>query len=212
MNTMNTDERRMGLYGAMVPLQFRSQVICVHLFICGSRPLPASLPNQMLQNVNVTATRRRNPTEEISFEPVDNARLAALCGPLDANLRQIENALDVPSRAAASASASRGPKEKATQAARALRRFYDQAGADLTVEDIQLGLVEIAARRAQAPRRKRRRCMIPRRAELTARTPRQAQYLQQMRAIDITFCVGPRAPARRSSRWPPRSMRSSATR
>ena len=33
--------------------------------------------------------------------------------------------------------------------------------------------------------------MIPRRSELTARTPRQAQYLQQMRNFDITFCVGP---------------------
>src|SRR5207237_4164595 len=33
--------------------------------------------------------------------------------------------------------------------------------------------------------------MLPRRSELTARTPRQAQYLQQMRGFDITFCVGP---------------------
>ena len=40
-------------------------------------------------------TARRQPSEEVAFTPVDNARLAALCGPLDANLRQIENALDV---------------------------------------------------------------------------------------------------------------------
>ena len=40
-------------------------------------------------------TTRRRPSEEVTFKPVDNARLAALCGPLDANIRQIENALDV---------------------------------------------------------------------------------------------------------------------
>ncbi len=32
---------------------------------------------------------------EVSFTPVDNRRLANLCGALDENLRQIETALDV---------------------------------------------------------------------------------------------------------------------
>jgi len=133
---------------------------------------------------------RRRPTEEVSFKPVDNARLAALCGPVDANLRQIENALDVTIARHGERFAVSGPREKASQAAQALRRFYDHAGRDLTVEDIQLGLVEIAHPRkdsaAEAPA-----LMIPRRSELTARTPRQAEYLQNMRNFDITFCVGP---------------------
>ncbi|MEN9426025.1 MAG: hypothetical protein RLZZ220_374, partial [Pseudomonadota bacterium] len=34
-------------------------------------------------------------TLEIYFEPVDNARLARLCGVLDENLRQVENAFDI---------------------------------------------------------------------------------------------------------------------
>ena len=34
-------------------------------------------------------------TQTISFTPVDNKRLANLCGALDENLKQIENALDV---------------------------------------------------------------------------------------------------------------------
>ena len=135
-------------------------------------------------------TARRRPAEEVSFRPVDNARLAALCGPVDANLRQIETALDVHISRHGERFAVSGPKEKAAQAATALRRFYDQAARDLTVEDIQLGLVEIAH-----PRRKSEvespSLMIPRHTELTARTPRQSQYLQQMRSYDITFCVGP---------------------
>ena len=32
---------------------------------------------------------------EVRLDPVDNQRLARLCGALDANLRQIESALDV---------------------------------------------------------------------------------------------------------------------
>jgi phosphate starvation-inducible PhoH-like protein len=86
-----------------------------------------------------------------------------------------------------------GPRDKAAQAAAALRRFYTQAGRDeLSVEDIQLGLVEIshqgkgAKAEVESPS-----LLLPRRSELTARTPRQAQYLQAMRNFDITFCVGP---------------------
>ena len=136
-------------------------------------------------------TARRKPAaEEVAFKPVDNARLAALCGPVDANLRQIETALDVSIARRGERFTVAGPREKAAQAAQALRRFYEQSTRDLTVEDIQLGLVEIAhARRgveAETPA-----LMLPRRSELTARTPRQAQYLQQMRNFDITFCIGP---------------------
>ncbi len=135
-------------------------------------------------------TRPRQSAEEVAFRPVDNARLAALCGPLDANLRQIENALDVTIARRGERFSVAGPKERAAQAAQALRRFYDRASRELTVEEIQLGLVEIAhARRTEETESPA--LMLPRRSELSARTPRQAQYLQHMRDFDITFCVGP---------------------
>jgi len=138
-------------------------------------------------------SRRRAPAEEVAFKPVDNARLAALCGPLDANLRQIETALDVTIARRGERFSVAGPREKASQAAQALRRFYDRAGREeLSVEDIQLGLVEIAHQRARKPEEvESPALLLPRRSELTARTPRQAQYLQAMRNFDITFCVGP---------------------
>ena len=134
--------------------------------------------------------------EEVAFKPVDNARLAALCGPLDMNLRQIENALDVTIARRGERFSVAGARDKAGQAAQALRRFYDAAHHELTVEDIQLGLVEIAhgiGKRAkeEAEGALPPALMLPRRSELTARTPRQGQYLQQMRDNDITFCVGP---------------------
>jgi phosphate starvation-inducible protein PhoH and related proteins len=137
---------------------------------------------------------KRKAAEEVTFRPVDNGRLAALCGPLDANLRQIETALDVSIARRGERFAIDGAREKAARAAQALRRFYDEATRDLTIEDIQLGLVEIA----RAPRKPEAReepplpmLALPRRTELTARTPRQGEYLQAMRGHDITFCVGP---------------------
>jgi len=135
----------------------------------------------------------------VAFKPVDNGRLAALCGPLDANLRQIETALDVSISRRGEKFTIHGPAEKADRAARALRRFYDDARHDLSVEDIQLGLVEIGHQRpVRGPDEVNAKdgfdspsLMLPRRSELSARTPRQAQYLQSMRDSDITFCVGP---------------------
>jgi phosphate starvation-inducible PhoH-like protein len=139
----------------------------------------------------LTPIRRKAAAEEVAFKPVDNTRLAALCGPLDANLRQIETALDVTIARRGERFSISGPREKAVHAAQALRRFYERAAREeLGVEDIQLGLVEITHARSgketDSPA-----LLLPRRSELTARTPRQAQYLQAMRTFDITFCVGP---------------------
>ncbi|MEO7743657.1 MAG: PhoH family protein [Usitatibacter sp.] len=136
-------------------------------------------------------TRRRPATEEIAFKPTDNGRLAALCGPLEANLRQIETALDVTIARRGERFSITGGRDRAAQASEALRRFYERAAREeLGVEDIQLGLVQIAHQRtgevAESPA-----LLLPRRSELTARTVRQALYLQNMRNFDITFCIGP---------------------
>ena len=127
----------------------------------------------------------------MTFEPVDNARLAALCGPIDANLRQIEVALDVTIARRGERFAISGPPDKAKLAAQSLQRFYDQARRGLTVEDVQLGLVSLGRKEPPRPDPDSPALVLPRRGDLTARTPRQAQYLQQMRSVDITFGVGP---------------------
>jgi phosphate starvation-inducible PhoH-like protein len=87
----------------------------------------------------------RRVTEAFTLEPVDNRALANLCGPLDANLRQIEAALDVTiARRGASFNVTGAERRQAALGVRALQRFYAEAEKPLSVEDIQLGLVEIA--------------------------------------------------------------------
>jgi phosphate starvation-inducible protein PhoH and related proteins len=130
----------------------------------------------------------------VSFKPVDNGRLAALCGPLDENLRQIEVALDVTIARRGEKFTVTGPRERTERAAGLLRRFYDEARRELSLEDIQLGLVESSHQREPGKAKAEvasPALMLPRRTELSARTPRQAQYLQSMRDSDITFCLGP---------------------
>ena len=123
---------------------------------------------------------------EVVLEPVDNARLANLCGVLDENLRQIETAYDV-------VIARRGERFRvagaaASQAGGALRHFYSLADDSLSVDDIQLGLVELANRsQVSAPPPG----LLTRKTDLHGRTPRQVQYLRQIQEHDITFGIGP---------------------
>ena len=93
----------------------------------------------------------RRPTEKISLAPLDNRALANLCGPLDSNLRQIEAALDVAISHRGADFAIAGEPAQAARAATALRRFYADAGNPLSVDDIQLGLVEFGTRSPAAP-------------------------------------------------------------
>ena len=124
---------------------------------------------------------------EVKLEPVDNQRLARLCGALDENLRQIESALDVTIARRGGKFTVRG--EHAQRAAQALEHFYDRASGDLTVEDVQLGLTELSSNtssgKAEGPQ------LLTRRPDLHGRTPHQVQYLESILAHDCTIGIGP---------------------
>ncbi len=124
---------------------------------------------------------------EVKLEPVDNQRLARLCGALDQNLRQIESALDVTIARRGGRFTVRG--DQAQRAAQALEHFYDRASGDLSLEDVQLGLTELSnpsvTRAGEGPQ------LLTRRAELHGRTPHQVQYIENILAHDCTFGIGP---------------------
>jgi phosphate starvation-inducible PhoH-like protein len=124
---------------------------------------------------------------ELVLTPVDNQRLANLCGPLDENLRQIEAALDVSIARRGERFTVRGAQ--AVRAAAVLKKFYGDAKRSLTLDDIQLGLIEIRA--GGRPEMKKETPLLTRRADLHGRTPRQNQYIQNILDHDITFAIGP---------------------
>ncbi|HUW38743.1 MAG TPA: PhoH family protein [Rhodocyclaceae bacterium] len=123
---------------------------------------------------------------DIVLDPVDNTRLANLCGALDENLRQIETAYDV-------VVGRRGERFRvsgagAAAAATALRHFYELAQEPLTIDEVQLGLVELANRGQPVPPTPG---LLTRKSDLHGRTPRQVQYLRQIQEHDITLGIGP---------------------
>ena len=127
------------------------------------------------------------PTE-IALHPVDNLRLASLCGALDENIRQIETAFDVTIARRGERFTIHGELPRVQLAARALRHFYDKADAELSVDDIQLGLIELSNLPQTVPQAP---VLLTRKSELHGRTPRQVDYLRQIQEHDITFGVGP---------------------
>lgn len=138
---------------------------------------------------------------EISFTPADNQRLANLCGALDENLKQVETALDVTiSRRGEHFSVS-GNSGQTQLAAQALRNFYNQSQQHISLEQIQLGLIEvlnphdtpdrISGHDDASAKQPAALTLLTRRSNLHGRTPRQSQYLQQIQEHDITFAIGP---------------------
>jgi phosphate starvation-inducible PhoH-like protein len=140
----------------------------------------------------MTGKRERH---ELTLTPLDNRALANLCGPLDANLRQIEAALDVAIAHRGGAFTLTGTAAQTARAAAALERFYAQAEKPLSVDDIQLGLIELATQpRAGAPAAigdDDSPLLRTRRAALHGRTPNQTLYLKNIQEHDITIAIGP---------------------
>jgi phosphate starvation-inducible PhoH-like protein len=157
----------------------------------------------------------KTPTQPSYFipEPLDNTRLAHLCGPLDENLRQISAALDV-------TIFRRGEKfivsgTNAERAVELLERFYNVADKVVPIEEVQLALVEQRAGLkpkapdAEAPPPKEPGASVTeevehtgdddlvspmlktRRHDLRGRTPHQIQYLKAVLEHDISFGIGP---------------------
>ncbi len=131
---------------------------------------------------------------EIALTPVDNVLLANLCGPLDENIRQIETAFDVIIRRRNERFSVFGEKSRLT--VEALQHFYGMAREALTVDEIQLGLIELLnapvrrlSRKAEGPVDGPQ--LITRKTELHGRTPRQVEYLKHIQEHDITFGIGP---------------------
>ncbi|GAB3462810.1 PhoH family protein [Massilia terrae] len=149
----------------------------------------------------------KNPTPPSYFvpEPLDNSRLAHLCGPLDENLRQISAALDV-------TIFRRGEKfivsgANADRAVELLERFYAVANKVVPIEEVQLALVEQRAGlnagaaeaepeagedgEAEPAQEHVTPTLKTRRSDLRGRTPHQIQYLRAILEHDISFGIGP---------------------
>ena len=123
-----------------------------------------------------------------TFTPPDNARMAHLCGPLDAHLRTIEMALNVKVAHRFEQFRIEGPKAKAERALEVVQALYERAKRPIPAEQVQLMLTgDTALGDTDADAL----TVLSRRGEIRGRTPNQSHYLERIATHDITFGIGP---------------------
>ena len=137
------------------------------------------------------------------FTPVDNHRLAHLCGMLDEHLRQIEAALGLKISRRHEQFRIEGPKAAAERGLTLLNALYERARRAIPPETLQLALAEAVADLGVAAARRSSKAapealpagaevvLRTRRADLAGRTPTQHAYLRHILSHDITFGIGP---------------------
>lgn len=123
-----------------------------------------------------------------TFAPPNNTRLGHLCGPLDANLRRIEEALDVKIAHRHEQFKIDGPKVKAERAMEVLQALYEIAQRVIDPAVVQLTL---ASDGSMAEAEDGAIMLATRRTDLRARTPNQSVYLDNIANHDITLGIGP---------------------
>ncbi|MGE0810316.1 MAG: PhoH family protein [Immundisolibacter sp.] len=124
---------------------------------------------------------------EVTLQPDDNARLASLCGPLDAHIGQVERHFGVVIRRHGQSFAISGAPEPVAGAGAALHSLYAEtaSGEELSAAKVHLLVRGTHAGDAEPT------VAVGRRLQVRARGGRQADYLRAIQNHDINFAVGP---------------------
>ena len=128
-------------------------------------------------------------TTETAFEPVDNVRLANMCGALDINLKEMGKELSIKIIRRGETFTLSGDSTNIQIGSDTLALLYKSSRRPLDTEDVQLGIVEIT--RSTNSKTQNAVTLRTRRHDLRGRTPRQTQYLSQIQSHDVTFGIGP---------------------
>ncbi|MDI1258106.1 PhoH family protein [Aquabacterium sp.] len=142
------------------------------------------------------------------FIPLDNTRLAHLCGPMDEHLRTIEAALGVTLARRGDQFRIDGAKGRPEEALEMLETLYAKSARQISPEQVQLALASLLAQRQKPTRSKRGAkdaatepgpddepdegpMLSTRRSDLQGRTTNQVSYLRDILTHDLTFGIGP---------------------
>ncbi|MDH5614549.1 MAG: PhoH family protein [Gammaproteobacteria bacterium] len=127
------------------------------------------------------------------MKPVDNQRLANLCGQFDEHLRQIERRLGVEINNRGNTFKVVGESRSVEQAGEVLQGLYHESEKDaLSPATVHLYLQEVDAEGSGGePEEDFTTTLRTRRGIVKARSPNQAQYLKNILTHDINFGIGP---------------------
>ena len=157
---------------------------------------------------------------EFFFTDADNIRLQNLCGPLDRNLRLIEQSFDAKLRRRAERFEIAANPASARGARSVLEKLSTRSTNEISLEDVQLALVDYHSVQVALQKQLKAASPLPttiansqaathptafdqsdpsdnspalhtRKSDLQGRTPTQREYLRNIQAHDITFGIGP---------------------
>ncbi len=126
------------------------------------------------------------------LSPVDNERLANLCGPLDEHLRQVEKRIGVSISNRGNSFSLSGSAESTTLAEQLIRELYDSTGEEtLSPERVHLFLQEATHAMPLDKQRDKEVLIKIRRQVIKGRSPNQRRYIKSIQENDINFGIGP---------------------
>ncbi len=129
---------------------------------------------------------------EVVLEPIDNARLANLCGPLDAHLRQLERRLGVEINNRGNVFRVIGSPAQVELTARIIEDIYkDGKDEFITSETIHLYLQEANIDEELDQQVPDDISIRTKRGSVRGRTPNQRIYLDNILNHDVNFGIGP---------------------
>jgi phosphate starvation-inducible protein PhoH and related proteins len=130
---------------------------------------------------------------EMSLAEADNARLANFAGPMEQNLRHVEERLGVEVRRRGHQLQVFGPPGPAANAAAVLRRMFElSAGEAMSPDKVHLCVQEFGFPQAPAAAGDGDEVVVhTQRGGIRGRGANQRQYLDNIRGHDLTFGIGP---------------------
>jgi len=130
---------------------------------------------------------------ELSLEAADNARLGNFAGPMEQNLRHVEERLGVEVRRRGHRLQVLGPPAVVDSAHAVLARMFELSGTEtMSPERVHLCVQELGFPVAGAPVREAGEVIVQtQRGGIRGRGENQRQYLDNIRASDLTFGIGP---------------------
>jgi phosphate starvation-inducible PhoH-like protein len=135
---------------------------------------------------------------DVSLEGADNARLANFAGPMEQNLRHVEERLGVEVRRRGHQLQVLGPTEPVGHAAAVLERMFVLSATETLSPDRvhlcvqEFGFPQPATAPAEGEAAGERDVVVhTQRGGIRGRGPNQRLYLDQIRVNDLTFGIGP---------------------
>jgi phosphate starvation-inducible PhoH-like protein len=126
------------------------------------------------------------------LQPEDNRRLANLCGQMDSNIRQIEKRLGIEINNRGNVFKLKGARTAVNGACEVLKDLYDASSKEnITPELVQLHLQHYGIESSLHKLNREDWVVKSRRGMIRVRGEHQSEYINAIRAADLTFGIGP---------------------